>query len=98
MVCTPVCSDNGDLEAVLELVRTSGAAFTQADVELVHSYLVWGGLALNWADKLCTNNEHKLLTDFLSSVVSSISCDVVLVDALLLQVSTSGRLRASLVV
>ena len=86
VVCTPLCSTTGELEAVLELVRWAGAAFTQEDVETINSYLVWGGLALHYADKICRNNEDKLLTDFLASVVSSISCDVVLVDSLLLQV------------
>ena len=86
VVCTPVCSDTGELEAVLELVRRAGTGFTEEDVETVNSYLVWAGLALHYADKVCRNNEDKLLTDFLASVISSISCDVVLVDTLLLQV------------
>ena len=86
MVCTPLCASTGELEAVLELVRRTGAAFTEEDVEIINSYLVWAGLALHFADKVCRNTEEKLLTDFLASVVSSISCDVVLVDSLLLQV------------
>ena len=86
VVCTPLCAATGELEAVLELVRRNGEAFTEEDVETINSYLVWAGLALHFADKVCRNTEEKLLTDFLASVVSSISCDVVLVDSLLLQV------------
>ena len=86
MVCTPLCSATGELEAVLELVRRAGAAFTEEELEVVNSYLVWAGIALHFADKVCRNHEDQLLTDFLSSVVSSISCDVMLVDSLLLQV------------
>ena len=68
-LCTPVCSDIGDLEAVLELVRTSGVGFSDQEMETINSYLVWGGLVLSFADRVCANNEDKILTDFLASVV-----------------------------
>ena len=68
-MCTPVCSDIGDLEAVLELVRNTGLGFSDQEIETVNSYLVWGGLVLSFADRVCANNEDKILTDFLASVV-----------------------------
>ena len=68
-LCTPVCSDIGDVEAVLEFVRNSGVGFSNQEIETVNSYLVWGSLAFNFADKVCENNEDKILTDFLASVV-----------------------------
>ena len=33
-LCTPVCSDNGDIEAVLEFIRYEGPEFVQSDLEV----------------------------------------------------------------
>ena len=54
---------------MLELVRNIGVGFSDHEIETVNSYLVWGGLVLSFADKVCANNEDKILTDFLASIV-----------------------------
>ena len=33
-LCTPVCSDTGDVEAVLEFIRYEGPEFVQSDLEV----------------------------------------------------------------
>ena len=90
VVCHPICSDKGDLEAVLELIRTNGMGFTEDDVEvilkseinsfpkhifhqIVNSYLIWGGIALHYADQICKVQEEKYVRDFFASIVRYIS-------------------------
>ena len=34
VLCHPICSSDGELEAIMELVRTSGNMFTEADCEV----------------------------------------------------------------
>ena len=35
VICHPICSENGDLEAVLEFIRTKGNGFTDDDTEVM---------------------------------------------------------------
>ena len=52
VVCVPLCSEAGQVEAVLELVRMTGTTFSDEELETINSYLVWGGLVLGMADKV----------------------------------------------
>ena len=35
VICHHICSKNGDLEAVLEFIRTKGNSFTDDDMEVM---------------------------------------------------------------
>ena len=41
ILCHPICSGEGDLEAVVEFVRTHGNAFTEDEIE-VHASMEYG--------------------------------------------------------
>ena len=38
ILCHPICSGEGDLEAVVEFVRTHGNAFTEDEIEVASKY------------------------------------------------------------
>ena len=69
MLCHPICSETEEVEAVLELVRKKGAEFTDDDIEVINSYLVWGGVAINYADKYSRVQHQKSVNEFLLTVV-----------------------------
>ena len=75
ILCHPICSGEGDLEAVVEFVRTHGNAFTEDEIEVhskhgiwkypgswlqkVNSYLMWGGPSLYFADQIARLHQEK---------------------------------------
>ena len=40
-LCTPVCSDNGEIEAVLEFIRHQGPEFAQSDLEVRQGSIIF---------------------------------------------------------
>ncbi|KAG7177349.1 cAMP and cAMP-inhibited cGMP 3',5'-cyclic phosphodiesterase 10A-like [Homarus americanus] len=66
-----VVQSNGELAAVLELYRRqSGENFHEEDEEIVNSYLVWGGIALHYAELYHSMVKQRTLNDFILSVVN----------------------------
>lgn len=66
----PVTHSNGELAAVLELHRKeSSDAFHEEDEEIVNSYLVWGGIALHYAELYHNMTKQRRLNEFMLSVV-----------------------------
>lgn len=68
--CQPILQAHGELVAVLELWRREpGGSFHEEDEEIISSYLVWGGIALHYAQLYLNMNQQKKLNDFLLIVV-----------------------------
>ncbi|KAG8238047.1 hypothetical protein J437_LFUL013213, partial [Ladona fulva] len=84
----PMVQCDGELAGVLELWRigSSTAAFHEEDEEIVSSYLVWGGIALHYAQLYLSMDKQRKLNDFLLAVVKSIFQDMVSMDALVIKV------------
>ncbi len=65
----PVVNSQTDaLVGVLELLRAE-AHFQEEDEEIVNSYLVWGEVALHYADLYECVNRQKDLSGFLLTIV-----------------------------
>ncbi|CAH0545707.1 unnamed protein product [Brassicogethes aeneus] len=85
--CQPIIQPDGQLVAVLELLRReAGGPFYEEDEEIASSYLVWGGIALHYAHLYLNMNKQKRLNDFLLAVVKSIFQDMVSMDALVIKI------------
>ncbi|XP_049828954.1 probable 3',5'-cyclic phosphodiesterase pde-5 isoform X1 [Schistocerca gregaria] len=83
----PVLQPDGQLVAVLEMWRSlPGLAFHEEDEEIASSYLVWGGIALHYAQLYLSMNKQRKLNDFLLAVVKSIFQDMVSMDALVMKI------------
>ncbi|XP_050714552.1 probable 3',5'-cyclic phosphodiesterase pde-5 isoform X3 [Eriocheir sinensis] len=83
-----VVQSDGELAAVLELYRRRGGgeAFHTEDEEIVNSYLVWGGIALHYAELYHSMVKQRTLNEFILSVVKSIFQDMVSMDTLIMKV------------
>jgi len=91
VLCHPICSDEEELEAVLEFVRVSGPAFDEDDIETVNSYLVWGGIAIHYADQYSKVQHQKFVNDFLLTVVKSIFQEMISMDTLIVQIMNQAQ-------
>lgn len=71
MLLTPVVnSDNGEVFAVMEFLREGvEAPFFEEDEEIVNSYLVWGEVAIHYADLYGSVRRQKDLDGFLLNLV-----------------------------
>ena len=69
VLCHPICSSDGELEAIIELIRTSGNMYTEDDCEIVNSYITWGGLALHYANEMNSEHQEKLKSNFFCSII-----------------------------
>lgn len=70
ILCQPITQPDGELVAVLELIRKEdGPPFHEEDEEIACSYLVWGGIALHYAHLFLNINKQRKLNDFLLAVV-----------------------------
>ena len=59
-----------DIEAVLEFIKKGkGEGFTEDDIEVVNSYLVWGAVGIHYANQYARVHHQKFVNDFLLSVV-----------------------------
>ncbi|XP_069161580.1 probable 3',5'-cyclic phosphodiesterase pde-5 isoform X4 [Procambarus clarkii] len=82
-----VVQSDGELAAVLELYRKKAEEnFHEEDEEIVNSYLVWGGIALHYADLYHSMVKQRKLNEFILSVVKSIFQDMVSMDTLIMKV------------
>jgi len=70
VLCYPIVKADGDISGVIQLYRNDKATpFYSEDEEVVNSYIVWGGIALHYADLNSIMNKSKKLNDFLLDVV-----------------------------
>ncbi|KAG4073640.1 hypothetical protein HA402_000864 [Bradysia odoriphaga] len=87
ILCQAITQPDGDLVAVLELIRKEdGLPFHEEDEEIACSYLVWGGIALHYAHLFLNINKQRKLNDFLLAVVKSIFQDMVSMDMLVIKI------------
>lgn len=71
----------------MEFMRTeSDSPFHEEDEEIANSYLVWGEVAIHYADLYSRVGRQKDLSGFLLSVVRSIFMEMVSMDALILKI------------
>ncbi|KAJ9601206.1 hypothetical protein L9F63_000626, partial [Diploptera punctata] len=80
----PVIQTDGQLVAVVELWRRD--PFHEEDEEIASSYLVWGGIALHYAQLYLSMNKQRKLNDFLLAVVKSIFQNMVSMDTLIMKI------------
>jgi cAMP and cAMP-inhibited cGMP 3',5'-cyclic phosphodiesterase 10 len=70
ILCHPIIRADGDVAGVVELHRNnSSTPFYTEDEEVVNSYVVWGGIALHYAELNAVMHKQKKLNDFLLNVV-----------------------------
>lgn len=87
LMCQAVQHPDGKLVGVVEFWRRSCTwKFYEQEEELVYSYLVWGGVALHYADCFTTMEKQKKLNDFLLVVVRSMFQDMVSMDTLMMKI------------
>ncbi|ODM93561.1 putative 3',5'-cyclic phosphodiesterase pde-5 [Orchesella cincta] len=84
VLCHPIFKADGELSGVIELHRNNiNSPFYAEDEEVVNSYVVWGGIALHYAELNSVMNKSKKLNEFLLDVVRSIFQDMVSMDTLI---------------
>lgn len=87
MMCHAVQHPDGKLVGVVEFWRRESSwKFFEQEEELVFTYLVWGGIALHYADCYTTLDRQKRLNDFLLLVVKSMFQDMVDMDILVMKI------------
>lgn len=87
LMCQAVQQPDGKLVGIVEFWRRECTwKFFEQEEELVYSYLVWGGVALHYADCYTTLERQKRLNDFLLVVVKSMFQDMVSMDTLVMKI------------
>ena len=82
-----LCSKSSSIRAVLEFYRSeSDSEFHAEDEEIANSYLVWGEVAIHYADNYGKVENQKDLSAFLLNIVRSIFMEMVSMDALILKI------------
>ena len=85
--------------------RGRGPNFTEADIETVNSYLVWGAVGLHYANQfarlgfkvwaghlfLFRVHHQKFVNDFLLTVVKSIFQEMISMDTLIVQIMNQAQ-------
>ncbi|XP_065338353.1 probable 3',5'-cyclic phosphodiesterase pde-5 isoform X4 [Cloeon dipterum] len=87
----PIVQADSEMTGVLFMWRRQGPAFHEEDEEIARSYLVWGGIALHYAQLFLSIDKTRRLNDFLLKVVKSIFQDMVSMDALVVKVMTYAQ-------
>ncbi|XP_064486459.1 probable 3',5'-cyclic phosphodiesterase pde-5 isoform X3 [Ornithodoros turicata] len=88
----PIVQPDGELTGVLELYRKADSPrFYDEDEEIVNSYLVWGGIALHYAEMYSTMARQRKLHSFLLAVVRSIFQDMVSMDSVIVKIMTFAQ-------
>jgi cAMP and cAMP-inhibited cGMP 3',5'-cyclic phosphodiesterase 10 len=71
----------------MEFMRTeSDSPFYDEDEEIVNSYLVWGEVAIHYAEIYGRVGRQKDMSGFLLSIVKSIFMEMVSMDALIIKI------------
>ena len=82
-----LCSKSSSIRAVLEFYRAENdSEFHAEDEEIANSYLVWGEVAIHYADNYGKVESQKDLSAFLLNIVRSIFMEMVSMDALILKI------------
>lgn len=68
-----------------------GGPFHEEDEEIASSYLVWGGIAVHYADMYHVLAKQRNLQQFLLAVVKSIFQDMISMDSLIAKIMTFAR-------
>uniref|UniRef100_A0A6B0VFS0 Phosphodiesterase n=1 Tax=Ixodes ricinus TaxID=34613 RepID=A0A6B0VFS0_IXORI len=88
----PLLQPDGELTGVLELYRRIGSPmFYEEDEEIVNSYLVWGGIALHYAEMYSIMARQRKLHSFLLAVVRSIFQDMISMDSVVVKIMTFAQ-------
>ncbi|XP_076318888.1 putative 3',5'-cyclic phosphodiesterase pde-5 isoform X2 [Tachypleus tridentatus] len=88
----PIQQPDGELTGVLELYRDLEAGpFYEEDEEIINSYLVWGGIALHYAEMYSKLARQRKLNNFLLAVVRSIFQDMIVMDSVIVKIMTFGQ-------
>ncbi|CAN8007045.1 unnamed protein product [Ixodes pacificus] len=88
----PLLQPDGELTGVLELYRRIGSPmFYEEDEEIVNSYLVWGGIALHYAEMYSIMARQRKLHSFLLAVVRSIFQDMISMDSVIVKIMTFAQ-------
>ncbi|XP_022258869.1 probable 3',5'-cyclic phosphodiesterase pde-5 [Limulus polyphemus] len=83
----PIQQPDGELTGVLELYRNSEEGpFYEEDEEIINSYLVWGGIALHYAEMYTNMARQRKLNHFLLAVVRSIFQDMISMDSVIVKI------------
>ncbi|XP_077991187.1 putative 3',5'-cyclic phosphodiesterase pde-5 isoform X2 [Glandiceps talaboti] len=97
ILALPIIQSNGECIGVMELYKTNGnGIFGEEDEEIANSYLVWGGIALYYAEK-CNSKlmeremyqniqRQRKLNEFLLAVTKSIFQDIVSMDTVIMKI------------
>ncbi|CAL1264489.1 unnamed protein product [Larinioides sclopetarius] len=92
VLCHPVLQPDEELSGVLELYKdATGVEFHEEDEEIVNSYLVWGGIALHYAELYVNMMKQRELNMFLLTVVKSIFQDMISMDTVILKIMMFAR-------
>ncbi|KAF8792891.1 putative 3' like protein [Argiope bruennichi] len=92
VLCHPVLQPDEELSGVLELYKdASDVEFHEEDEEIVNSYLVWGGIALHYAELYVNMMKQRELNMFLLTVVKSIFQDMISMDTVILKIMMFAR-------
>ncbi|GBL86193.1 putative 3',5'-cyclic phosphodiesterase pde-5 [Araneus ventricosus] len=92
VLCHTVLQPDEELSGVLELYKdASGVEFHEEDEEIVNSYLVWGGIALHYAELYVNMMKQRELNMFLLAVVKSIFQDMISMDTVILKIMMFAR-------
>jgi cAMP and cAMP-inhibited cGMP 3',5'-cyclic phosphodiesterase 10 len=65
----PIVQADSEMMGVLLMWRKQGPSFHEEDEEIARSYLVWGGIALHYAQLFLSIDKTRRLNDFLLRVV-----------------------------
>ncbi|KAG0425971.1 hypothetical protein HPB47_026893, partial [Ixodes persulcatus] len=88
----PLLQPDGELTGVLELYRRIGSPmFYEEDEEIVNSYLVWGGIALHYAEMYSIMARQRKLHSFLLAVVRSIFQDMISMDSVIVKIMSEQQ-------
>ena len=80
-------SNRGTIRAIFEFYRSENDTEFQAeDEEIANSYLVWGEVAIHYAESYGKVETQKDLSAFLLNIVRSIFMEMVSMDALILKI------------
>ncbi|CAM1293641.1 Uncharacterised protein g792 [Pycnogonum litorale] len=84
VMCHPLIQPDGEILGVLELYKKGETErFDEEDEEISDSYLVWGGIALHYAELYSKMIKQETQNNFILTVVKSIFQDMVTMDTVI---------------
>ncbi|XP_022097023.1 probable 3',5'-cyclic phosphodiesterase pde-5 isoform X1 [Acanthaster planci] len=89
VLALPVLQANEDLVGVLEFYRDTDqghASFTDEAQETASAFLVWGSIAVHYAQMCVSMSKQRKLNDFLLTVTKSIFQDIISMDTVIMKI------------